>query len=117
MRVLVITPFYAPDLGPSAALYEMLCEDLARLGCEMSAISAVSHYPTGSVSKEFRGRLGWREKRNGVDVTRVWVPSVNRARLGLRLLSFLCYQILASAVGLRRNYDVVITSNPALEVM
>ena len=87
LRILVITPFYALDLGPSAALYEMLCEELVRLGCEVSVISAVPHYPTGRVVKEFRGRLVQRERRQGVDVTRVWVPSVDRARLGLTRIS------------------------------
>ncbi|MGA2607501.1 MAG: glycosyltransferase family 4 protein [Terriglobia bacterium] len=117
MRVLVITPFYAPDLGPSAALYEMLCEELVRLGCEVSVISAVPHYPTGRVAKEFRGRLVQRERRQGVDVTRVWVPSVDRARLGLRLLGFFCFQVLAALVGLACRYDVLLASSPALEVL
>ncbi len=117
MRVLVVTPFYAPDLGPSAPLYEMLCEELVRLGCEVSVISAVPHYPTGKVAEQFRGRLLQRERRGGVDVTRVWVPSVDRARLGLRLWGFLCFQILAAAVGLRRRYDVLLASSPALEVL
>lgn len=116
MRVLLITPFYAPDLGPSAPLFTMLCEDLVRLGHQVSVIAAVPHYPTGIVAPEFRGRLIQHENRNGVEVTRVWVPSVNRSRLGQRLLSFIVYQILTAVAGLRRHYDVLIISNPALEV-
>ena len=116
MRILVLTPFYAPDLGPSAALYEMLSEELVRLGHAVSVISAVPHYPSGRVPPGFRGRWVSREQRNGVDVTRVWVPSVNRSRLALRLLSFLCYQALAAAVALRRRCDVLIASSPAFEV-
>lgn len=115
MRVLLITPFYTPDLGPSAPLYTMLCEDLVHLGCQVSVIAAVPHYPSGTVSPEFRGHPTQRERQNGVDVTRVWVPSVNRARLGQRLLTFVSYQFLATFVGLRRHYDVLIASNPALE--
>jgi colanic acid biosynthesis glycosyl transferase WcaI len=117
MRVLLVTPFYAPDLGPSAALYEMLCEGLVHLGCEVSVISAVPHYPTGRVPKEFRGRLVQREQRKGVNVTRVWVPSVDRARLGRRLWGFFCFQFLAAAAGLTRRYDVLLASGPALEVL
>jgi putative colanic acid biosynthesis glycosyltransferase WcaI len=116
VRILVITPFYAPDLGPSAALYEMLCEELVRLGHEVSVISAVPHYPTGRVSKDFRGHLVQRENRRGVDVTRVWVPSVDRSKLSQRLLSFMCYQLLAAFIEIRRRYDVVIVTNPAFEV-
>ena len=117
MRILVVTPFYSPDLGPSAALYKMLCEELVRLGCEVSVISAVPHYPTGRVAKEFRGRLVQREWRGGVNVTRVWVPSVDRARLGRRTLGFFCFQLLAAAAGLARRYDVLLASSPALEVL
>jgi colanic acid biosynthesis glycosyl transferase WcaI len=118
VRILVLTPYYAPDLGPSAALYEMLCEDLAGFGHQVSVISAVPHYPTGRVAQEFRGsaRVWRRERRGGVDVTRVWVPSLNRARLGLRALSLLCYQLLAAAAAIGRSFDVVIASNPAFEV-
>jgi colanic acid biosynthesis glycosyl transferase WcaI len=117
VRILVVTAFYAPDLGANAALYEMLCEELVHLGCEVSVISAVPHYPTGRVAKEFRGRLRQREQRQGVDVTRVWVPSVDRTRLGLRLLGFFCFQVLAAAVGLTRRYDVLVAGGPALEVL
>ena len=117
MRILVITTFYAPDLGANAGLYEMLCEELVHLGCEVSVISAVPHYPTGRVAKEFRGRLVQRERRQGVEVTRVWVPSVDRARLGLRLWGFFCFQVLAAVVGLTRRYDVLVAGGPALEVL
>jgi len=115
MRVLFVTPYYAPDLGPAAALYEMLCEGLVRMGCKVSVVCAVPHYPTGSVAANYRGRLVWRENRNGVDVTRVWVPSVDRRRLAFRLLSFVCYQVLATIVALGRRHDVLFVSGPALE--
>jgi colanic acid biosynthesis glycosyl transferase WcaI len=75
----------------------------------------VPHYPTGIVGEPFRGRLIQREDRSGVDVTRVWVPSVDRSRLAARMLAFAAYQVLAAAVGLRRHYDALIISNPVLE--
>ena len=34
IRVLVITPQYAPDFGPSAPIYTALCEHLQRCGFE-----------------------------------------------------------------------------------
>ncbi len=116
MRILMITPFYLPDLGPSAPLYTMLCEDLSRMGHQVSVIAAVPHYPTGTVAPQFRRRLIRREELNGVDVTRVWVPSLDRMRLVQRQLSLFCYQILATITALRRHYDVLIATNPAVEV-
>jgi len=115
MRILLITPYYAPDLGPSAPLFTMLCEELVKLGYEVSVIAAVPHYPTGKVSPEFRGKLIQYEKRKGVNVTRVWVPSVNRANLKQRFLTFICYQVLATLVGLKHHYEVVIVTDPIIE--
>lgn len=116
MRILLITTFYAPDLGPGAALFTMLSEELVTLGHRVSVLAAVPHYPTGTVSSPFRGHLIQREVCNGIDITRVWVPSVNRARLGLRLMTFVIYQLLSTIAGLRRSYDLVLAGNPALEV-
>jgi len=116
MRILVLTPYYAPDLGASASLYEMLCEELVRLGHHVSVLSAVPHYPTGRVPAEFRGRLIQRETRNGVEVTRIGLFSCDRAKLGFRLLGFLWFQFFASAVSWRRKPDLLIASNPAFEI-
>ena len=116
MRILVVTTHYSPDLGPSAPIFTMLCEDLVKLDHQVSLIAAVPHYPTGRVPPEFRGRLFQREIANGVDVTRVYVPSVDRSKLWQRALVFATFQLLATLAGLRRRYDVAIISNPALEV-
>lgn len=116
MNILVIATYYAPDLGPDAALYEMLCEDLAGMGHKITVLCTVPHYPTGRVASDFRGRMVIRECRNGVDVIRVWVPSVDRSRLTQRMLVFLVFQLLSTIVGMRHRCDVVIGTNPALEI-
>jgi hypothetical protein len=54
MQVLLITPFYVPDLGPGAPLFTMLCEDLVRLGHQASVVTAVPHYPTGKKETSMR---------------------------------------------------------------
>jgi colanic acid biosynthesis glycosyl transferase WcaI len=115
MRLLVVTPFYPPDLGPSAPLLGMLCEDLAAMGHEVMVLAAVPHFPSGQVAAEYRGRLWQWERRNGVQVGRVWVPSGKRANLLHRLLTFLVFQMLATAAGLGLAYNVALITNPALE--
>jgi colanic acid biosynthesis glycosyl transferase WcaI len=86
------------------------------MGHEVSILCALPHYPSGQVEEKYRGHFIMREVRDGVDVTRVWVPSVNRARLGQRLCSVIVYQLLAAAVGLGRRFDVLLTVNPAFEL-
>jgi colanic acid biosynthesis glycosyl transferase WcaI len=52
---------------------------------------------------------------NGVEVIRARVPSGARAGLRHRFTAFAVYQLLATVAGLRRSYDAVIVTNPALE--
>ena len=54
MRILIITPFYAPDRGASAPLYEMLCEDLVRIGHDVAVIAAVRITPRARSRGNFK---------------------------------------------------------------
>jgi colanic acid biosynthesis glycosyl transferase WcaI len=114
MRILLITPYYAPDLGPSAPLFTMLAEGLVKRGHEVIVVTTVPHYPSGQVSSSYRGRWIHRSVENGVEISRVWLPSINRSNFALRLLQFLFYQIGAVCAEFRQKYDVVIAANPAL---
>jgi colanic acid biosynthesis glycosyl transferase WcaI len=114
MNIQVVTPYYLPDGGPSAPLFAMLCETLARRGHHVTVVAAVPHYPSGRVPAEFRG---WRTRKSlesGVHVIRVPVPSLDRSRLGQRFLQFAIYQLNAARLGLMQDCDVAICSNPAL---
>jgi len=94
----------------------MLSENLVQQGHKVTVIAAVPHYPTGQVPLPYQGKLLQRSQENGVEIVRVRVPSVKRANLVKRLLQFICYQIGATAAGLRQQYDVVLVTNPALEI-
>ncbi len=116
MRICVVALQYTPDGGPSAPLYGMLCERLARAGHAVTMICAVPHYPAGKVSPEYRRGFLQRSVEKGVRVIRVRVPSVNRASLPARLMQFLAFQIGAAIAALRVPCDVVLAGNPAIEV-
>jgi colanic acid biosynthesis glycosyl transferase WcaI len=116
MHILMLVPYYAPDLGPAAPLFTLLSEALVKRGHKVSVIAAVPHYPSGSVPKEFRKQWIQRSVENGVEVVRIRIPSVKRASLVQRLLQYICYQIGAAWVGFRMQYDVVYVTNPSLWV-
>jgi len=107
---------YEPDLGPSAPLFTMLSKGLVKRGHHVTVITTVPHYPSGQVPTEFRGKLIWRSSEYGVEVIRIWVPSLNRKHLALRLVQFLCYQLGATIAGIGKKYDVVLAGNSALSV-
>lgn len=114
MKILILTPYYGPDLGPSAPLFTMLSEGLVKQGHEVMVVTTVPHYPSGIVSASYRGKWIHRSVENGVCIHRIWLPSVKRSNLGFRMMQFLCYQVGAVLAAFNQKYDVVIVANPAL---
>jgi len=116
MQILIITPNYNPDLGPSAPLFTMLSESLVQRGHAVTVITAVPHYPSGKVPSEFQGKWFWKSGENGVNVIRVYLPSVRRQSLSQRLLQFMAFQFGATLAVIGKQYSAVIVANPALQV-
>lgn len=115
MHILIITPFYAPDIGPSAPLFTQLGSALVQHGHQVTVVAAVPHYTSGMVPPDFRGRFQYRSVENGVEIIRVAVPSVNRSNFRNRLFQFICFQVGALIASLSLKYDAAIITNPALE--
>jgi colanic acid biosynthesis glycosyl transferase WcaI len=116
MNILMIAPYYEPDLGPSAPLFTMLSVGLVKRGHKVTVITTVPHYPSGEVSASFRGRKIRPSLENGVKVIRVPLPSLKRANLAKRILQFVCYQLGATWAGVGRTFDAALVANPALWV-
>lgn len=116
MRILVITPYYTPDLGPSAPLYSMLCESLYRRGHKVTVLAAVPHYPSGYVQKIFKGARFRYSFENGVKVIRVPVPSLRRANLIYRFIQFACYQLGVTWAGFFERFDIALIGAPGFMV-
>lgn len=114
MRILIFGANYEPDLGPSAPIFTMLCENLVKLGHQVTMITMVPHYPSGRVAPGYRGRWQWKSVENGVEVIRVGLPSVDRSRLPQRLLQYLVYQLGTTWAGLGKRYDVVFAGSSSL---
>jgi colanic acid biosynthesis glycosyl transferase WcaI len=115
MKILIVSPYYPPDLGPSAPMLAILAESLVSSGHNVTVLASVPHFPGGQVAEEYRCRLWTWENCNGVRVGRAWIPSGNRANIAHRLLTFFVYQALATLAGLRLKYDVAFMTNPAIE--
>jgi colanic acid biosynthesis glycosyl transferase WcaI len=116
MHILMIAPYYAPDLGPSAPLFTMLSVGLVRRGHQVTVLAAVPHYPAGQVPLEYRKNRILRSSEEGVEVARIPIPSMDRNNLMKRMFQFFCYQVGSTWDGIHRQYDVVFSANPALWV-
>jgi colanic acid biosynthesis glycosyl transferase WcaI len=116
MHILVVVPHYRPDGGPSAPQFTMLCEELVLRGHQVTVLTAVPHYPSGQVPKEYRGKLREKTIENGVNVIRVALPSVKRNSLFWRMLQFIAYQIGSTLAGWKYKCDVLLTVTAAIQV-
>src|SRR4030067_3505790 len=115
MRILVITPQYAPDYGPSAPIFTDLCEDLHKIGHDVTVITAFPHYGRNNVPKEYDGKIYAETLLNGVRVIRTYVFLSDRASIIKRLIYHLSYNILAAIkVYKLKTCDLVLADAPFL---
>jgi colanic acid biosynthesis glycosyl transferase WcaI len=112
MRILVITAFYAPDIGPSAPIYTNLCEDLQRQGNDVTVVSGVPHYK-GEYHPEYPNKLFQERTLNGVRVIRTYVYKVPRNTFFHRLIYQLVHNLLSTIAALTvQKPDVIIADAP-----
>jgi colanic acid biosynthesis glycosyl transferase WcaI len=115
MRILVVAHYYKPDGGACATLFPLLCEELVKLGHDVTVLTSVPHYPSGIVPRAHRAWKNRSSNENGVKVVRVPLPSVDRSKLAPRMVQFLSFQVGVTQAGLHRDFDVLLTHAPALE--
>jgi colanic acid biosynthesis glycosyl transferase WcaI len=115
VKILIVTPYFPPDLGPSASMIGMLSEDLLALGHEVDVVAAVPHFPSGRVDAIWRRGVVRTECRGRLRVHRVRVPSGDRRDLRHRAGAFAAYQLLAGGVVAGLECDAAIVTNPSLE--
>ena len=64
-RWLILTQYYAPELGAPQLRLRALARELRRQGIKVEVLTGVPNYPTGVTFPEYRGR--WRiEKVNSL---------------------------------------------------
>ncbi len=115
LRVLVITPQYAPDYGPSAPIFTALCEDLKQAGCDVTVITAFPNFSGSRPARGWNGKLFEKETRNGVRVIRTFIYSVPKSSLWRRLIYHASFNLSSSLAALTRGTpDVIISDSPAL---
>ena len=115
IRVLVLTPFYAPDFGPSAPIFTALCEDLQKAGYEVTVVAGFPHYGNAAELFPYPGKLFVREKINGVNLIRFFVYAVPKSSLGRRLIYHGLFNLFATLACLAAGRtDVILADAPSL---
>lgn len=113
--ILVFTPYYAPDIGPSAPVFTTLCEGLVKNGHDVTCITTLPHY-TQDIHQQsgFLPRVV-KESRSGVQLIRLGMPIKRGGGVINRLMHQIWFNVSSLLVSLPlRKRNICIFDGPAL---
>ncbi|HTV91343.1 MAG TPA: glycosyltransferase family 4 protein [Verrucomicrobiae bacterium] len=114
MRVVILTQYYAPEVGAPQTRLAALARELRRHGHDVEVVTAMPHHLVGRVHDGYRGKVYAREIIDDVKVHRTWVYAATGTgvRRIANYLSFAC----SSLLGLMRTArpDVIFVESPPL---
>jgi colanic acid biosynthesis glycosyl transferase WcaI len=105
-RWLILSQYYAPELGAPQLRLRALARELQRHGIQVEVLTGMPNYPAGVTLPEYRGRWRMREKIDDVIVRRTWLYAATGRSGSVRLanyLSFTATALVAALLGRKPN--------------
>jgi colanic acid biosynthesis glycosyl transferase WcaI len=116
MRFLILTQYFAPEVGAAQVRLLAFALELRRLGHDVEVVTAMPNYPTGRILPGYRGRLRLSETYQGLALHHVWVWAAKGAGVG-RALNYLSFMGTALLPWRRvAEPDVIFVESPPLTV-
>ena len=115
MRILILSINYWPEVTGIGAFTTYRAEYLAATGHEVEVCTTFPYYPDWKVPPEYSGKLGRKEKRNGVSIVRSYAYVPNPVTPLKRILfeaSFIIGVTLRALM--RKRPDVLLVVSPPL---
>jgi colanic acid biosynthesis glycosyl transferase WcaI len=114
MRVVVLTQYFAPEVGAPQVRLGSLVRELTTLGHDVEVVTAMPNHPVGRIHEGYRGSLYRFEISAGVPLHRVWLYAATGTGVR-RLLNYASFSAL-SAIGLARcrKPDMIFVESPPL---
>lgn len=100
-RILLVTPYYPPEVGAAQSFASETAAYLAARGHEVTVLTTLPNYPSGIVPEEYRHGARRRELRDGVSIVRVWSYVTPNKGFFRRILGQLSFGCLAPFLGSR----------------
>ena len=102
MRLVVLTPHFAPDVAPTGIVVTRIVDELARRGHEIEVITSLPWYREHSVEPGFGGRAVRYEDTPWGRITRIHpLPTADKRRIVRRAAAFVGFSAAAAALGAR----------------
>ncbi len=126
MRLVLLSHYYAPEVGPPQRRWASIIPALVEAGCDVTVVAPVAHYPSGRAAARTRStaapavedgtRLGTGTGSHGERVVRVPYVPYSGSRRG-RLLDQLVAAACSVVPAVRHRPDVVVATAPALPTL
>lgn len=101
---LVLTQYYAPEMGAPQVRLRAMIGELRRHGIDVTVLTAMPNYPTGIIAPGYEGVWSCREEIDGVVVRRAWIFAAAGRSTIRRLANYLSFSVtgfLAALTGPR----------------
>jgi glycosyltransferase involved in cell wall biosynthesis len=119
MRILIITQYFAPEMGAAQARLFELSTRLCNNGHRVEILTAMPNYPTGKVFDGYQGRWVMQEEMSGLKVLRSWIYPSKSQKVIPRLLNYFSFVFSSLFVGCLhlKKQDVVLFESPPLFIV
>jgi glycosyltransferase involved in cell wall biosynthesis len=113
-RWLILSQYFAPELGAPQLRLRALARELRRHGIEIEVLTGLPNYPTGTTFPGYRGRWRMRETIDGIPIRRTWLYGATGRSARVRLanyFSFTATSLVAALLG-RKPHRMFVESQP-----
>jgi colanic acid biosynthesis glycosyl transferase WcaI len=116
MKVLLVSQYYAPEIGATQNRMAAFVRALLDRGHEVDVLTEVPNHPAGVIPPAYHDRWFYLEGTAPARVARVWVATSPRKTFATRLAFYGSFALMAMLAGARlaKRYDVVAATSPPL---
>lgn len=116
MKLVVITPHFAPDVAPTGAVITRVVEELAQRGHTIEVYTALPWYRDHKIDEGWDGKMIRRETTSWGEIVRLHpFPTADKRNVARRAAAFAGFSVLAGIVGASgRRVDGVLAVSPPL---
>jgi colanic acid biosynthesis glycosyl transferase WcaI len=116
LRFLILTQYFAPEIGGPQTRLSAMAAQLKAIGHEVEVVTGIPNYPRGKFFPGYSPRLYCREVVDGVTVHRVWLYPAMGGGLK-RMLNYLTFT-MTSLIGMTRaaKPDYIFVESPPLSL-
>jgi colanic acid biosynthesis glycosyl transferase WcaI len=94
-RWLILTQYYAPELGAPQIRLRAVVQELRRHGLDIEVLTGMPNYPAGFIFADYRGRWRMRETIDAVPIRRTWLYAATGRSARIRLANYLSFTATA----------------------